>query len=214
MVAGSEVMSNIHKIIPENREPGARQAIVLLPGSFAAVNRILFWLFACLMILAVFLGFLLFPANSLLTDIEQRQRSAANPALYAEVSALKGQLAGMVGSSIESKLRSLEENIRADNVSAVDLGTIQLIKNDLKLLRDYSEPSRAATANRQTSVDTDAVMLSNGQLLSEFAHLKYLLYFSIASCALMIAAVGGIWLQHRYRIGHSGVEKLSGKNGR
>lgn len=212
-------MSNIRNINPESRQASGPQAMILLPGSLLTVNRVLFCLFACLMVLVVMLGFLLYPANSLLTDIEQRQHAASlsnpgsNPMLYAEVSALKGQLAGMVGNSIETKLRNLEENIRADNVSAVDLGTIQEIKNEIKMLREYSN-SPAAIAAQQPDAAASVALLNNGQLLNEFSQLKFLIYVSIASCGLLIAIVGGVWLQHRYHLGHSKVERLLGKSGR
>jgi hypothetical protein len=211
-------MSNIRDINPEIHKPGGQQSVVLLAGSLLNANRIMFCLFACLMALVVMLGFLLFPANSLLTDLEVRQRAAEvngpaqNPALSMEVNALKGQVVGLVSGSIESKLRNLEENIRADNVTAVDLGTIQEIKNDLKILRNSSDSSANALAERQSDAANRTAMLSNGQLLDEFSQLKYLIYFSIASCSLMIATVGGVWLHNRYSLEHQKAGRLLGKN--
>jgi hypothetical protein len=210
-------MHNIRDVHPDKREPGG-QPFAVLPGptvSLSTVNRVLFFLFACLMVLVVMLGFLLFPANSLLTDLEARQRigempnAASNPTLSAEVNALKGQLVELVGGSIESKLRNLEENIRADNVTAVDLGTIQDIRNDIKFLRNYSA---SAPSGRESG--TAGAGLDNGQLRDEFSQLKSLIYISIASCGLMISAIGGVWLQNRYRLGHEKAERLLGKPNR
>jgi hypothetical protein len=212
-------MHHIRDVHPDKQEPGG-QPFAVLQGptvSLLTVNRVLFFLFACLMALVVMLGFLLFPANSLLTDLEARQRAsevnnaAPNPILSAEVNALKGQLVELVSGSIESKLRNLEENIRADNVSAVDLGTIQDIKNDIKFLRNYSDSSASALANRESDAASRTAVLNNGQLLDEFSQLKYLIYISIASCGLMISAIGGVWLQNRYRLGHHKVGRLLGK---
>lgn len=210
-------MSNMRDINPKIHKPGGQQSVVLLAGSLLTVNRIVFCFFACLMALVVILGFLLFPANSLLNDLEARQRAAEadriaqSPALSMEVSALKGQLVGFVSGAIESKLHNLEENIRSDNVSAVDLGTIQEIKNDLKFLRGYSDSSAAEQSPQKSSAATRTVMLSNDQLLNEFLQLKYLIYISIASCSLMIAVTGGVWLHNRYSIEHQKV-RLLGKN--
>ncbi|MGR8933762.1 MAG: hypothetical protein ACU837_05140 [Gammaproteobacteria bacterium] len=212
-------MSNNHETNPDMHNSAVQQSVVLLPGSLLTVNRILFGLFACLMVLVVMLGFLLFPANSLLTDLEARQRTVdvnnpahSNPALSLEVNALKGQVVALIGVAIESKLKLLEENIRADNVTAVDLGTIQEIKNDVKILRNYSDSSVNALAEHKSDIANRAAMLSTGQLLNEFLQLKYLIYFSIASCSLMIATVGGVWLHNRYRLEHHKIGRLLGKN--
>lgn len=212
-------MSNIRDTNADTRKSSGQQPVVLLPGSLITVNRVLFGLFACLMALIVMLGFLLFPANSLLTDLEARQRAAAisspvqhNPALSLEVNALKGQVVALISGAIESKLKTLEENIRADNVTAVDLGTIQEIKNDVKILRNYSDSSASALAEHKSDVANHAAMLNNGQLLNEFSQLKYLIYFSIASCSLMIATVGGVWLHNHYRLEHHKAGRLLGKN--
>jgi hypothetical protein len=214
-------MSNIRDVHPEKHNSGGQSSAALKQApciSLLTVNRGLFFLFACLMVLVVFLGFLLFPANSLLADLETRQRAAIaahaaeNPGLSAEVNALKGQLAEMVVASIESKLRTLEENIRADNVTAVDLGTIHDIKNDIKILRNYSDAASAAQTTRQLVAAERPTIPNSGELLDEFSHLKFLIYISIASCGLMITAVGGVWLQNRYHLGYDKVKRLAGKN--
>ncbi len=135
-------------------------------------------------------GFLLLPANDFVdnykkTAVEDGGPAQTNPRLSAEVDTLKGQLVGLVSGSIESKLRSLEDSLRAGTINN-SLGTIEDLKNDVKVLRAYSEPvnkEHAATA-------------ANERLIQEMSQLKRLIYLSLASCGLMLAAVAGIWIKN------------------
>jgi hypothetical protein len=111
-----------------------------------------------------------------------------NPVLSAEVNTLKGQFVGLVSGSIESKLRSLEGSIRL-GAAANSLATLQDLKNEVQVLRSYSE-----------SAKNEAVTTDSKQLIQEMSHLKHLVYLTLASCGLMLAAVCGIWLKNRYRL--------------
>lgn len=142
-------------------------------------------------------GFLLLPSNDFLdqykkinaADIYQAQ---ANPLLFAEVDNLKGQLVGLVSGSIESKLRTLEESLRSGALNN-SLGTIEDLKNDVKVLRGYSEPANNGQINQANAA-------ANQQLIQEMSHLKRLIYLSFASCGLMLAALAGIWIKHIRRL--------------
>lgn len=141
-----------------------------------------------LMTIIFIAGFLLLPSDDFLSRYKkvtaaEVYASEANPLLSAEVNTLKGQFVGLVSGSIESKLRSLEESLRAGTVIN-SLGTIEDIKNDVKVLRSYSEP-----VNKEPVVD-------NQQLMREMSQLKRLIYLSFASCGLMLAAVAGIWIKN------------------
>ena len=114
--------------------------------------------------------------------------SDINPGLSAEVNTLKGQLVGLVSGSIESKLRTLEESIRSGTVTN-SLGTIEDLKNDVKVLRSYSDP-----------VKKEQAAVANEQLIQEMTHLKHLIYMSFASCGLMLAALAGIWIKNLKRL--------------
>lgn len=105
--------------------------------------------------------------------------------LSSEVNALKGQVIGLVSGSIESKLRMLEDSIRM-GAAASSLGTIEDLKNDVRVLRSYSVPAP------KTEPKVDA----NEQMLREMSQLKRLIYISLASCGLMLAAVAGIWFKN------------------
>jgi hypothetical protein len=153
------------------------------------VNRWLMAMVFFLMTVIVIVGFFFFPTN----DVTRFKKSEAaiaemNPVLSAEVNTLKGQFVGLVSGSIESKLRSLEESIRQGSVSN-SLGTIEDLKNDVKVLRTYSEPAKK-----------EKVTIANEQLMQEMSELKHLVYLTLASCGLMLAAVGGIWFKNCCRL--------------
>jgi len=136
-------------------------------------------------------GFLLLPGNDFLanykkvTGAEVLVVADANPQLSAEVNTLKGQVAGLVSGSIESKLRSLEESLRTGTLNA-SLGTIEELKNEVKILRTYSEPAKPIPV----------AAVSNATLMQEMSQLKRLIYWTLASCSLMIAAVAGVWIRN------------------
>jgi hypothetical protein len=105
--------------------------------------------------------------------------------LSSEVNALKGQVIGLVSGSIESKLRMLEDSIRM-GAAATSLGTIEDLKNDVKVLRSYSEPR--TKAEQPTGMSE--------QVLKEVSQLKKLIYVSLGACGLMLAAIAGIWIKN------------------
>ncbi|MFI3157219.1 MAG: hypothetical protein QX199_13780 [Methylococcaceae bacterium] len=157
------------------------------------VNRLLLTIVCALMAVVFIAGFLLFPSDGFINNykkatVTEIYAAEMNPALSSEVNALKGQLVGLVSGSIESKLNALEESIRVGSVSS-SIGTIEDLKNDLKVLRSYSESAKKG----QTAV-------SNEQLMQEMSQLKRLIYLTIASCGLMLAAVAGIWIKNRNRL--------------
>lgn len=157
------------------------------------VNR---WLLAgvvSMMVIVFIAGFLWLPHDNFLANYKkvipaETYASDVNHGLSAEVNTLKGQLVGLVSGSIESKLRTLEESIRSGTVTN-SLGTIEDLKNDVKVLRSYSDPVK----KEQAAVD-------NEKLTQEMVHLKHLIYLSFASCGLMLAALAGIWIKNLNRL--------------
>ena len=152
-------------------------------------NRWLMVMVFLLMTVIVIAGFFMAPAHDV-TSFKKSEVTAAemNPVLSAEVNTLKGQFVGLVSGSIESKLRTLEESVRLGTVSTA-LGTIEDLKNDVKVLRSYSEPPKKEKA-----------VLSNEQLMQEMSELKRLIYVTLGSCGLMLAAMAGIWFKNHYRL--------------
>lgn len=159
-------------------------------------NRFLLMVVFLLMLVVVVMGLLIMPKQKSVVDAKVSQVAAAayalqNPAISAEINALKGQLFGLVSGSIESKLRSLEENIKRGSV--VDsLNTIQDLKSDVRVLSSYSYSPLVKAQ------DDDV----NQQLIKELTELKDFVYLTFISCGLMIAALAGVWLRHRYRLTH------------
>ncbi|TAK59619.1 hypothetical protein [Methylobacter sp.] len=190
-------MSDIDKTnsVVETLYGSAPTALQRVPSHHALmkVNRLLLTIICALMVIILIAGFLLFPSDSFLTRYKSATATEAyaaemNPVLSAEVNALKGQLVGLVSGSIESKLNALEESIRVGSVSS-SIGAIEDLKNDLKVLRSYSEPAKKG---KET--------ISNEQLMQEMSQLKRLIYVTLASCGLMLAAVAGIWIKNRNRL--------------
>ncbi|MGZ5075605.1 MAG: hypothetical protein ACXV9R_03195 [Methylobacter sp.] len=190
-------MSDIDKInsVVEGLPGNAPTALQRIPSHHALmkINRLLLTIVCALMVVVLVGGFFLFPNDSFLTRYKnitatEAYASEMNPVVSAEVNALKGQLVGLVSGSIESKLNALEESIRVGSVSS-SIGTIEDLKNDLKVLRSYSADS-----------DKKEKVVSNEQLMREMSQLKRLIYLTIASCGLMLAAVAGVWIKNCNRL--------------
>lgn len=170
-------------------------------------NRFLLAIVCSLMTIILIAGFLLFPAGSFINNYKKITATEAyaadmNPVLSSEVNALKGQLVGLVSGSIESKLNALEESIRVGSVSS-SIGTIEDLKNDLKVLRTYSEPMAKIKPE-----------VTNDQLMQEMSQLKRLIYLTIASCGLMLAAVAGVWFRNRNRLPYKEFKAKTGYLGK
>jgi len=190
-------MSDTEKInsVVETLHGSASTSLQRIPSHHALmkVNRLLLAMVCFLMAIVLVAGFLLFPDDSFLNRYKtvtatETYVAEMNPVISSEVNALKGQLVGLVSGSIESKLNALEESLRVGTVSS-SIDTIEDLKNDLKVIRAYSEPAKKGTT-----------VVSNEQLMQEMSQLKRLIYLSLASCGLMLAAVAGIWIKNRNRL--------------
>jgi hypothetical protein len=164
------------------------------------VNRMLLGAVFVLMLIVLALGFLFVPSSDVVKSYNKINAAnmaarGMNPIVSTEVNTLKGQLIGLVSGSIESKLRSLETSIKSGTVNN-SLGTIQDLKNDIRVLRSYSDNPK----------ETEAVV-SNVQLAEEVTHLKHLIYMSLASCGLMFAAAAGVWVKYRKRLPYKEIKK-------
>ena len=157
-------------------------------------NRYLLGLVLVLMAIVFVLGFVLLPRQNLLEELGKSRTSSVtatqNPVLAAEINTIKSQMFGLVSGSIESKLRSLEDNIRRGSI-AESLDTIQDLKSEVKILGTYSQGTPAA--GEKAEVDQ--------KVIKELSELKGLIYLTFVSCGLMIAAFAGVWLRQR-RISH------------
>lgn len=163
-----------------------------------------------LMVAVVYMGALLMPENKLFNGSVQVHKSVElyeipmNPVISAEVDALKSQLVGLVSGSIESKLKILEEGLQTGTIAETGLETIRALQEDLVVLKTYSAtgagrliaPKYAQPFNKETIA-----------LAEEVSQLRELVHFLIASCGLMFAAVGGVWVRKRYALANDIVEQ-------
>jgi len=160
-------------------------------------NRFLLLLASSLMVVVFLLGFLLLPADDVLdrfkvdsSAVSITTTAVENPVLSAEINTLKGQLVGLISGSIESKLRILETTIKSGSLND-SLGTIRDLRNDVDILRAYSVPEKKPADSQL-----------NQALMEEVSQLKSLIYLTLSSCGLMVAAVAGFWVRNRYRLSH------------
>lgn len=158
-------------------------------------NKILLLVLCSLMLVVLVLGFLILPKNDMLENYKASQNSKSvvytinNPVLTNELNLLKGQFVGLVSGSIESKMRILEESIQMGHVNT-SLGAIQDLKNDIKVLQSHFPASVRREGKKQLS----------DRVLKEVSQLKDLIYLTLTSCGLIIAAIGGIWIKNNFRL--------------
>ncbi|MEE9338012.1 MAG: hypothetical protein V3U87_08035 [Methylococcaceae bacterium] len=162
-------------------------------------NRFLLLLASSLMVIVFILGFLLIPTGNMLdkfTSGRQVEASAVytieNPVLSAEIKALKSQFVGLISGSIESKLRMLEESIRKGSI-ITSLDTVEDLRADVKVLQAYSVPL-------PVSGKRNIKNQGNAEILKEVSQLKTLIYLTLTSCGLMIAAICGFWVRRHFRL--------------
>ncbi len=176
-----------------NKNNKKEMQVVVLPDipsyqQLMVVNRWLLRTVIFLMFVIVLAGVFWLPSSDFLGDYKTITADDINIAQTnnngsTDVDVLKGQVVGLISGSIENKLNSLEQSLRTGTLTN-SLGELEAIKTDVKMLRTYSVPTQANKTN------------SNEQIMREMSQLKRLIYLTIASCALLFAAVTGIWLRH------------------
>jgi hypothetical protein len=153
-------------------------------------NRFVILLASTLMVLVFVLGFFLIPNNDARDNFKANTVNAIkNPVLSSEIDSLKGQLVGLLSGSIENKLSTLEQSIRTGQTS-VSLSAVKSLRSDLSDLKKYSGSVKSKEIKNQV----------NEQVLKEVSQLKNLIYLTLTSCGLMIAAIGGFWVRRHYHI--------------
>ncbi|NOT11167.1 MAG: hypothetical protein HOP23_04945 [Methylococcaceae bacterium] len=199
-------MSDREKINSEIIKVRADLQRISVNQGLMKINRLLLTIVFSLMVVIVILGFSSLPSHVFVNDYKNVTANdpnsvEMNPVLSAEVNTLKGQLVGLVSGSMESKLRALEESIQIGSVANA-LGTIEDLKNDIKVLRVYAEAPKK-----------DQAVITNEQLVHEVSKLKTLIYLTLGSCGLMLAAAAGIWIKNSNLLPHKQVKtSYLGKN--
>lgn len=205
-------MSNLRKKNENNK--AVRKIAVLNSATQISVlkmNRLVLAIMISLMASVVYMGVLLMPEKDVINQSVQAHKSAElyerhmNPVLSAEVDALKSQLVGLVSGSIESKLKVLEDSLQRGTISETGLETISALKDDLVVLKTYSETG-AGRLIAQKYLEQPSKQEAKA-LAEEVTELKSLVHFLITSCGLMLAAVAGVWVRQKYALTSSAAEQ-------
>jgi len=196
-------MSNLRKK-NENNNKAMRNVSELTPVSVLRLNRWVLGVVVGLMAIIVVMGAFLIPQQASF-DFVRAQKTVElydrqmNPVLSAEVDALKSQLVGLVSGSIESKLKVLEESLRAGSIGLTGMDTIHSLQNDLQVLKTYSDTG----AGRLIATKAPEVSANRIDLVEEVNRLNGLVSFLITSCGLMFAAIAGVWVRKQYILAYS-----------
>lgn len=119
---------------------------------------------------------------------------------------LEERMTAFIADSVENRLRTLEKNVESGNVGAGEIGAVQELKNEVKLLETYSagksgdltDPARMDHPRfRPTPGSEQAASLAG--MVDEVAKLKTLLYLGLGSCGAGLLAIGGYWWRDRSR---------------
>ena len=199
-------MSDLRRKTENNK---VRNMAVLNPVTQLSVwkmNRLVLAIIISLMATVVFMGMLLMPENEIVPKTTQEHKSTElynvqmNPVISAEVDALKSQLVGLVSGSIESKLNTLEEGLKAGTITEIGLDTIEALKDDLVVLKTYSETGAGRLIAQKYLQQANKA--ENKNLAQEVSQLRSMIYFLITSCGLMVAAVASVWVRRKYALIH------------
>ncbi|NOR79236.1 MAG: hypothetical protein GQ529_00145, partial [Methyloprofundus sp.] len=79
------------------------------------------------------------------------------------------------------------------------LDTIYALKEDLVVLKTYSATG-AGRLIAQKYLQQPVNKIEAKALAEEVSQLRSLVHFLIASCGLMVAAIGGVWVRKRYAL--------------
>lgn len=121
----------------------------------------------------------------------------------AETEKLQKKVLDLVTTSIETRLRGIEADILANQITPAKLQALEELRQELRILAAYT---RENASDPDAMVIRGGVPLSNARALSEeqkremreeIAQLKNLFYVSLVSCGAMALLAGGYWLQTR-----------------
>jgi len=204
-------MSNLRKKKENNKVRNVAVFNSETQLSVLKMNRLVLAIIISLMAAVVFMGMLLIPENEIVSGPVQVHKPTElydvqmNPVISAEVDALKSQLVGLVSGSIESKLKTLEDGLKAGTISEIGLATIEALKDDLGVLKTYSETGAGRMIAQKYLQQADKT--KNKELAEEVSQLRSLIYFLITSCGLMTAAIASVWVRRKYALMHDADEQ-------
>lgn len=132
-----------------------------------------------------------------------------NELMYRDMEILKKQFRMLLAGSFENKLNSIEHKIRSGKISSNDVVLVQGLRNDFKILNnytfnsprywdgaDYLKGDNTAGPRHQYQSFGD----SQATVLNEISWLQNFIYAGVATFGLLVTTVTGLWLENRYRI--------------
>ncbi|MCS5564910.1 MAG: hypothetical protein NZ729_01350 [Methylococcales bacterium] len=146
------------------------------------------------------------PEQGNLARLPSAGQGVYSSSLSRDVELLKGQMNVLITAKLETKIQQLETSLKSGVISPEDLETIQALREDLKILRAYSQQN-AATALAlfsnssglgETVTGSTAVYFD--PLMHEFLGLKNYFYIGMASWGVALMIFGGVWLRGHYRL--------------
>jgi hypothetical protein len=120
---------------------------------------------------------------------------------------LQERMTSFIADSVDDRLRTLEKNVESGKVGATEIGAIQELKHEVKLLETYSagkggdftDPSRMDHPRFQpTPGSRQAASLAD--MAGEISRLKTWLYLGLGSCGAGFLMIGSYWLRDRARM--------------
>lgn len=154
---------------------------------------------------------LFFQVQGFLSHLETRLAVEAHGdarlhAINQHVEVLQGKFNALLAESVEVRLKALEQSVANGRIGGDDLRNFETLKNDLKLLENYTEKSGGNLTDyapqehpRFQAMPSTQKVWRPEELRSEFLQLQNLFYLCLAVLALSFLMVTGYWFWQRHR---------------
>ncbi len=122
------------------------------------------------------------------------------PDIEKQLNTLETRLSGLTTQSIETRLGTLEQAIRAGQIKPEDVATVQDLRRDLDSLKTYmfQDPRelvelRQLQRNYQEVRDKQDKLITKDEVMREVSFLQNMFYASTTLFGLLLAGIGGSW---------------------
>ena len=153
-----------------------------------------------------------YPDKGILEKYEQKISAEVDgmqqiPSLRKEIAILQKQLTALTTESIESRLHIIEENIRVGKIKPSDVKATQDLSHDLQILKTYMfrDPEellelKQLQRNYQDLKNQSDKYIEKDDVMREVSFLNNLFFSSIGLFGLLLAVMGGSWLQSNKKL--------------
>lgn len=115
-----------------------------------------------------------------------------------KLESLQDRMTVFIADSVENRIGLLEKSVEKGSVGSQEIKTLEDLKSELRLLESFAAGKRGDLTDtslldhaRFHTTPGSRNSAGNEELLGELVRVKSLLYFSLASCGLMAAMIGG-----------------------